>query len=61
MIHDIDLVLSLEPGRLEHVEAHGLVATGGHEDLVKARLVFASGLVADLTASRINPVLMPFN
>jgi len=57
MIHDIDLVLSLEPGRLEHVEAHGFVATGGHEDLVKARLVFASGLVADLTASRINPVL----
>lgn len=57
MIHDIDLVLSLEPGRLEHVEAHGIVATGGHEDLVKARLVFSSGLVADLTASRINPVL----
>jgi predicted dehydrogenase len=57
MIHDIDLVLSLEPGRLEQVEAHGIVATGGHEDLVKARLVFSSGMVADLTASRINPVL----
>jgi predicted dehydrogenase len=57
MIHDIDLVLSLEPGRLEQVEAHGIVATGGYEDLVKARLVFSSGLVADLTASRINPVL----
>jgi predicted dehydrogenase len=57
MIHDIDLVLSLEPGRLEHVEAHGLAATGGHEDAVKARLTFASGLVADLTASRISPVL----
>lgn len=57
MIHDIDLVLSLEPGRLEQVEAHGLIATGGHEDAVKARLVFSSGLVADLTASRISPVL----
>lgn len=57
MIHDIDLVLSLEPGRLEHVEAHGLNATGGHEDAVKARLMFSSGLVADLTASRISPVL----
>ncbi|NCA12135.1 hypothetical protein EBR56_10090 [bacterium] len=57
MIHDIDLVLSLEPGRLEQVEARGIAATGGHEDLVKARLVFSSGLVADLTASRINPVL----
>ncbi|NBT13863.1 MAG: gfo/Idh/MocA family oxidoreductase [Planctomycetia bacterium] len=57
MIHDIDLVLSLDPGRLQQVEAHGLAATGGHEDAVKARLVFSSGLVADLTASRISPVL----
>lgn len=57
MIHDIDLVLSLEPGRLERVEAQGIVATGGHEDAARARLVFASGLVADLSASRINPVL----
>lgn len=57
MIHDIDLVLSLEPGRLERVEARGIVATGGHEDAMRARLTFATGLVADLTASRINPVL----
>lgn len=57
MIHDIDLVLSLDPGRLEQVEAQGLVATGGHEDLVRARLAFSSGLVADLTASRISPTL----
>jgi predicted dehydrogenase len=57
MIHDIDLVLSLEPGRLERVEARGLVATGGHEDAVRARLTFSSGLIADLAASRINPVL----
>jgi predicted dehydrogenase len=55
MIHDIDLVLSLEPGRLERVEAQGIVATGGFEDAARARLVFASGLVADLTASRISP------
>jgi predicted dehydrogenase len=57
MIHDIDLVLSLEPGRLEEVEAHGLLATGGHEDMVRARLRFSSGLVADLVASRIHPTL----
>jgi len=55
MIHDIDLVLSLAPGRLERVEARGLVATGGHEDAVRARLVFDSGLIADLAASRISP------
>jgi len=57
MIHDIDLVLSLEPGRLERIEARGLSATGGHEDAVRARLTFSSGLIADLAASRINPVL----
>jgi predicted dehydrogenase len=57
MIHDIDLVLSLDPGRLVRVEAQGIVATGGYEDAVRARLVFSSGLVADLSASRISPVL----
>jgi predicted dehydrogenase len=57
MIHDIDLVLSLEPGNLTHVEAQGLVATGGHEDAVRARLAFSSGLIADLSASRIHPTL----
>ena len=57
MIHDIDLVLSLNPGRLDHVDAHGLVATGGHEDAVRARLIFSSGLVADLSASRIHPTM----
>jgi len=56
MIHDIDLVLSLEPGRLDRVDAQGIVATGGFEDAVRARLVFCSGLVADLTASRISPM-----
>lgn len=57
MIHDIDLVLSLAPGRLEQVDAQGLRATGGHEDMVRARLAFSSGLVATLVASRIHPAL----
>ena len=57
MIHDIDLVLALDPGRLERVEAQGILASGGHEDAARARLVFASGLVADLSASRISPVV----
>jgi predicted dehydrogenase len=55
MIHDIDLALSLSPGRLERVEARGLVATGGHEDAVRARLVFDTGFTAELAASRISP------
>lgn len=55
LIHDIDLVLSLAPGRLVSVDARGLSATGGHEDAVRARLEFSTGLVADLVASRIHP------
>jgi predicted dehydrogenase len=31
------------------------VAAGGHEDVVRARLEFDSGLVAELSASRISP------
>jgi predicted dehydrogenase len=57
MIHDIDLVLSLHPGQLASVQAQGFVATGGHEDVIRARLGFSSGFIADLTASRINPTL----
>ena len=57
MIHDIDLALSLAPGRLERAEARGLVAAGGHEDAVRARLVFETGFVAELIASRISPRL----
>jgi len=55
LIHDIDLVLSLSPGRLIAVDAQGLSATGGHEDAVRVRLAFGSGMVADLVASRIHP------
>lgn len=56
MIHDIDLVLSLETSPLERVEAMGIgVMGGGHEDAVQARLTFESGCMVDLTASRISP------
>jgi predicted dehydrogenase len=52
MIHDIDVVLSLVKSTVNHVEAMGLSVLGNHEDMVNARLYFASGCVASLTASR---------
>lgn len=52
MIHDIDLLLSLIGAPVERVEAIGAAVFGGHEDMVNARLVFATGCVATLTASR---------
>jgi len=53
MIHDLDIVLMLAGSGLERVEATGVAVLGEHEDVANARLVFASGCVANLTASRL--------
>jgi predicted dehydrogenase len=53
MIHDLDIVLALAGSPLRHVDAAGFVVVGEHEDIANARLVFASGCVANLTASRL--------
>lgn len=52
MIHDIDVVLSLVRAEVKSVEAVGVSIFGGHEDIANARLTFANGCVANLTASR---------
>lgn len=54
MIHDLDIVLSLAKSSVENVEALGISVLGGHEDMATARLTFASGCVANLTASRVS-------
>ena len=54
MIHDLDLVLSLvktQPGR---IDALGVAVLSGSEDIANARLVFPTGCVANLTASRVS-------
>ena len=52
MIHDLDLLLSLVSSRVVSIDALGMTVFGGHEDVVNARLVFANGCVAHVTASR---------
>jgi predicted dehydrogenase len=54
MIHDIDVVLSLAKSHVVHVEALGISVLGGHEDMATARLKFASGCVAQISASRVS-------
>ena len=54
MIHDLDIVLSLAKSPVQHVDALGISVLGGHEDLATARLIFASGCVAQLSASRVS-------
>ena len=53
MIHDIDIVLKLANSPLLRCEAVGVSLMGNVEDACNARLTFASGCVADLTASRL--------
>jgi predicted dehydrogenase len=54
MIHDLDIVLALANSPVEDVQALGISVLGGHEDLASARLTFASGCVAQLSASRVS-------
>lgn len=55
MIHDLDIVLALAGSEVIEVQALGISVLGGHEDMATARLTFASGCVAQLTASRVSP------
>lgn len=52
MIHDIDVTLALVKSPVVSVDALGVSVMGDHEDMVSARLRFANGAVANLTASR---------
>jgi predicted dehydrogenase len=54
MIHDIDLLLALVDAPLESVEAVGAPVLTEQEDIANARLRFANGCVANVTASRIS-------
>ncbi len=53
MIHDIDIVLHMVASPPEQVDAVGVSVLGAHEDVANARVRFASGCVANLTASRL--------
>ncbi len=53
MIHDIDIVLKLSGSTVSRVDAVGVSVIGTVEDVCNARLTFANGCVANLTASRL--------
>jgi predicted dehydrogenase len=54
MIHDLDIVLSLVRSEVEAIEAVGVPVLTGRVDIANARLRFANGCIANLTASRIS-------
>jgi predicted dehydrogenase len=54
MIHDLDLVLSLTQAAPEEIRAAGITVLSNKVDIANVRLSFASGCVANLTASRVS-------
>ena len=54
MIHDIDIILSLVGDKLTTISATGTPVLTDHVDIANARLEFANGAVANVTASRVS-------
>jgi predicted dehydrogenase len=54
MIHDLDIILSMVRSELSTIEAVGVPVLTPRYDIANARLRFASGCIANVTASRIS-------
>lgn len=54
MIHDIDIILALVDSEVERIDASGTAVLTQGTDIANARLKFANGCVANVTASRIS-------
>jgi predicted dehydrogenase len=54
MIHDIDIILTLVRSPVTAVSAVGVPVVSDQVDIANARVEFASGCVANLTASRVS-------
>lgn len=54
MIHDLDILLSLVNAPVEDLKAVGIPVITDKVDIAHARLEFANGTVANLTASRVS-------
>lgn len=54
MIHDLDIVLAFVKSPVVNVDAVGIPVLSKSEDIANARVRFANGCVANLTASRVS-------
>jgi predicted dehydrogenase len=54
MIHDLDIILALVRSDVQSIEAVGVPVLTSKYDIANARLRFASGCIANVTASRIS-------
>lgn len=54
MIHDLDIILALDDSEILQIDAVGVPVLTHKVDIANTRLRFASGLIANLTASRVS-------
>ncbi len=54
MVHDLDIVMALDGSEPVQIEAVGVPVLTPRVDIANARLRFASGLIANVTASRVS-------
>lgn len=54
MIHDLDIILNIVPSGIREIHAVGNRMITGSNDVANARILFESGTVANVTASRVS-------
>jgi predicted dehydrogenase len=54
MIHDLDLILDFVPSTVREIRASGIPVLTDQVDIAHARIAFANGCVANVTASRVS-------
>jgi len=54
MIHDLDIILHSVASELKEVHSVGMSVITGRTDIANVRMIFESGTVANLTASRVS-------
>lgn len=54
MIHDLDIILSVVDSSVKRISASGVAVVSNTPDIANARIEFANGCVANITASRIS-------
>ena len=54
MIHDIDIILSVNKSNVKNIDASGVSIISSTPDIANARIEFEDGCIANLTSSRIS-------
>ena len=54
MIHDLDIILDVAQSEIKEMHAVGMSVVTGKTDVANVRIIFESGLVSNLTVSRVS-------